>query len=105
MNDPFSILGVDENAGDDEIKRRYLALVRAFPPDREPQRFQEYRRAFEALQDRRRRLQVRLLETHDSALFRLKLFLLEQGGTGASRASRASVTALLNEGIEQAGRS
>jgi len=38
--DPFSVLGVDENASDDEIKRRYLALVRNFPPDREPERFQ-----------------------------------------------------------------
>ncbi len=25
--DPFFILGVDEDASDDEIKRRYLALV------------------------------------------------------------------------------
>ena len=24
------------------IKRRYLALVRSFPPDREPERFQTY---------------------------------------------------------------
>ena len=47
--DPFSILGVDEDASDDEIKRRYLALVRSFPPDREPERFQTYRAAFEAL--------------------------------------------------------
>jgi len=50
VKDPFSILGVDENADDSEIKRRYLALVRDFPPDREPDRFQTYRAAFEALQ-------------------------------------------------------
>ena len=30
-------------------KRRYLALVRSFPPDREPERFQTYRAAFETL--------------------------------------------------------
>jgi curved DNA-binding protein CbpA len=36
MNDPFTVLGVGEDAGDDQIKQRYLALVRAFPPDREP---------------------------------------------------------------------
>ena len=38
--DPFAVLGVDENAGDEAIKQRYLALVRAYPPDREPDRFQ-----------------------------------------------------------------
>ena len=30
MDDPFAVLGVGEDAGDDQIKRRYLALVRAF---------------------------------------------------------------------------
>ena len=31
------------------IKRRYLALVRAWPPDREPEKFQALRRAYEAV--------------------------------------------------------
>ena len=51
--DPFAVLGVDENAGDEAIKQRYLALVRAYPPDREPDRFQEYRRAYEAVRGER----------------------------------------------------
>jgi len=34
MRDPFTVLGVGESAGDAEIRRRYLALVRGFPPDR-----------------------------------------------------------------------
>jgi len=61
LKDPFSVLGVDVNAGDDEIKRRYLALVRAFPPDREPELFQAYRAAFDALCDERKRLEAKLL--------------------------------------------
>ena len=48
-SDPFVVLGVDENAGDDAIKQRYLALVRRHPPDREPDRFQAVRRAYEAI--------------------------------------------------------
>ena len=36
MNDPFFVLGVSESADDDEVKRRYLALVRAFPPSAIP---------------------------------------------------------------------
>ena len=55
-SDPFVVLGVDENAGDDAIKQRYLALVRRHPPDREPDRFQAVRRAYEAIRGERERL-------------------------------------------------
>lgn len=102
MNDPFSVLGVDENAGDEEIKRRYLELVRAFPPDRDPARFQAYRAAYEALRDERKRLERKLLTASGAALTRLKLSCLPPVGQAPGRASRASVTALLVEGIERA---
>ena len=61
MRDPFTVLGVDERADDSTIRRRYLALVREFPPDREPERFQDYRAAYEALSDERKRLEMTLL--------------------------------------------
>lgn len=102
MTDPFSILGVDENAGDEDIKRRYLALVRAFPPDLEPERFQAYRAAYEALRDERKRLEAKLLATNDAALTRLKLSCLPSASPAPGRASQASVRALLVEGIEKA---
>jgi preprotein translocase subunit Sec63 len=100
INDPFTVLGVGEDAGDDEIKRRYLALVRSFPPDREPERFQAYRAAYEALCDERKRLEVKLLHTNDAALSRLKLFCLPEVKPGSARASKATVAALLAEGLE-----
>ena len=101
--DPFSILGVDENASDAEIKRRYLALVRSFPPDREPERFQTYRAAFEALHTERDRLAAKLLAQHGGALARLEAACLPSPeARGNRRASEAQVTALLVEGIEQA---
>ena len=53
MRDPFTVLGVAEDADDAEIRRRYLALVRDFPPDRDPDRFREYRAAYDALSDER----------------------------------------------------
>jgi curved DNA-binding protein CbpA len=102
MNDPFSVLDVGEDADDEEIKQRYLALVRASPPDREPERFQVYRAAFEALRDRRKRLEARLLRTNDAALMRLKVLLLAPSKPVSGRASQATISALLVEGIERA---
>jgi curved DNA-binding protein CbpA len=102
MTDPFSVLGVGETAGDDEIKQRYLALVRAFPPDRDPERFQAYRAAYEALRDRRKRLEAKLLRTNDAALSRLKLALLAPSKPISGRATRATVLELLVEGIDRA---
>jgi curved DNA-binding protein CbpA len=102
MNDPFTILGVGEDAGDDQIKQRYLALVRACPPDREPERFQAYRAAYEALRDQRKRLEAKLLRTNDAALSRLKLLFLAPSRPVCGRTTRATVTALLLEGIDRA---
>ena len=70
--DPFAILDVPEDADDETIKRRYLALVRQHPPEREPERFGEIRAAFEAVESKRDRLRARLLTIHDAALLRLK---------------------------------
>ena len=100
--DPFLVLGVDQNAGDDAIKQRYLALVRAFPPDREPERFQEIRRAYEAVRGERERLETRLLQTGTAALSRLKLRCLNAAGPDRSRASGATVAALILDGLQRA---
>jgi DnaJ-class molecular chaperone len=99
MHDPFTVLGVAEDAGDAEIRRRYLALVRDFPPDRAPDRFQAYRAAYEALSDERKRLETRLLHTNAAALSRLTMAALQDASSGSGRATKRTVTALLTEGI------
>jgi curved DNA-binding protein CbpA len=106
MRDPFTVLGVADDAGDGEIRRRYLALVRDFPPDRAPERFQELRTAYEALSDERRRLATKLLHTNSAALSRLILDALRTGSTDGppARATRQTVAALLAEGIALASR-
>jgi len=100
--DPFTTFGVDEFADDQEIKRRYLALVRAFPPDREPERFQVYRAAFEALCDERKRLQASVIKVNNVALSRLKLRHVASAKPFSARASKATVCALLIEGAAHA---
>jgi curved DNA-binding protein CbpA len=60
MDDPYETLGLNTDAGEAEIRRRYLELVREFPPDRAPERFTEIHAAYEALRDPVRRLQAQL---------------------------------------------
>ncbi|HTR15491.1 MAG TPA: DnaJ domain-containing protein [Acetobacteraceae bacterium] len=99
MRDPFTVLGVDESAGDAEIRRRYLALVRDFPPDHAPDRFREYRAAYEALSDERKRLEMTLLHTNAAALSRLSMAAVHAASPGSSRPTKQTLAALLAEGI------
>jgi DnaJ domain len=99
MRDPFTVLGVAEDADDAEIRRRYLALVRDFPPDRDPDRFREYRAAYDALSDERKRLETRLLHTNVAALSRLRAAALDTPSAGSGPATMRTVTALLTEGV------
>jgi curved DNA-binding protein CbpA len=102
MPDPFTVLGVSEDAGDEDIRRAYLALVRAFPPDRAPERFQTYRAAYDSLIDERKRLEMKLLHTNDAALSRLTMAGLRTAAPFSARASKRTMAALLSEGILQA---
>jgi curved DNA-binding protein CbpA len=70
MNDPYETLGLPTDAGESEIRRRYLELVREFPPDQAPERFTAVHDAYEALRDPARRLQALLfhMETKTDSL-------------------------------------
>ena len=60
-SDPYAILGVDSQAGLEEIKTAYFARVRAHPPERDPEGFKRVRAAYEQLRDPDRRLETDLL--------------------------------------------
>ena len=68
MTDPYAILGLPPDSGDDAIRRRYLELVRRFPPEQAPERFSAVRAAYESLRDGDSRLRRRLFEggRHDT---------------------------------------
>lgn len=101
--DPFAELGVDDTADDEMIKRHYLALVRAYPPDRDPERFQALRRAYDAVKSPRERMAHRMLRTSDAPLIRLKLHCLSAPDSERHRPSQTTVTALLLDSLRQAG--
>ncbi len=49
--DPFAVLGLDPSATAEEIRARYLELVRQNPPEREPERFGQIRTAYTLASD------------------------------------------------------
>jgi curved DNA-binding protein CbpA len=60
MNDPYRVLELTPDAGENEIRQRYLELVRAFPPDQAPERFAAIHAAYAALRDPANRLREQL---------------------------------------------
>jgi len=56
----YLALGLPPSASGEAIRRRYLELVRAHPPSREPERSQRIIAAYEALKDDRSRVETAL---------------------------------------------
>jgi DnaJ-class molecular chaperone len=54
------VLGVDPEAEDETIRKRYLDMVRAFPPEHFPEKFAAVRAAYEQLKDLDSRVRFRL---------------------------------------------
>lgn len=62
MTDPYRILGVPATAGDEAIRIAYLAAIRDCPPERDRQRFERVRAAYEAIASVRARLSHALFD-------------------------------------------
>jgi curved DNA-binding protein CbpA len=59
-NDPYGVLGVARNSDEAAIKRAYFRLVREYPPEREPEKFQELRAAYDQVKTAEARSQTDL---------------------------------------------
>src|SRR3954463_982064 len=66
MSDPYEPLALPRAADEAEMRRRYLELVREFPPDRAPERFAAIRAAYDEVRDPARRLEAQVFETGTS---------------------------------------
>lgn len=62
MTDPYRILGVLATADDEAIRAAYLAAIRDCPPERDRQRFERVRAAYEAIASIRGRLSHALFD-------------------------------------------
>jgi DnaJ-class molecular chaperone len=56
MPTPYEILKVDLNADDQTIRKAYVEETKKYPPDRDPQKFKEIMKAYESIQDQKKRL-------------------------------------------------
>jgi DnaJ-class molecular chaperone len=66
MTDPYAILGLGPGCSEAEVRRRYLELVRQYPPDRAPERFAEIHQAYEKLRDPVVRMESSLFDLESS---------------------------------------
>ncbi len=57
---PYELLGIPDNADQKEVRRAYLEMIRRYPPERSPERFQEVVDAYRLIRDEteRARLEV-----------------------------------------------
>ncbi len=53
--DPWAVLGVAQDAGDEAIRAAYLGALKEHPPDADPEGFERVRDAWEVLRDPCRR--------------------------------------------------
>jgi len=70
MHDAWTVLELSPSADEATIRSRYLELVRKYPPDREPEKFQELREAYDHVRDplNRWRSQLIDLDGHEEQL-------------------------------------
>ena len=73
MLTPYLVLGLSPSATAEEIRRRYLELVRAHRPGRHPERLERITAAYEALKDDRARVRTALFGTAGYGDFELAL--------------------------------
>jgi len=69
MTDPREVLGVNQDAGAEEIRSAYLRKVKEYPPDRSPEEFERIRDAYDHLREPRRRMRDSLLSVDPLATF------------------------------------
>jgi curved DNA-binding protein CbpA len=65
--DPFTVLCVSEQAGDEEIRQAYLQKIRECPPERDEAQFERIRDAYEMIKDANRRARRRLIAVNPNA--------------------------------------
>ena len=78
MNNPWIILNITQNADDEAVKAAWLKSIKRYPPDRDPERFQQIQQAYEQLKTERLRTSYRLFNPQQPTRDELLLALLQE---------------------------
>ena len=92
----YQVLGVGPDAGAEEVRQHYLALVRQFPPERDPERFAEIRAAYDQLRDPVAGLDQRLFSLTATDTFE-SLVAAQQAAVSRRRIPTGALLALADE--------
>ena len=60
-DDPYAVLGLEQDAGAEDVRRAYFRLVRQYPPEAHPDEFKRIREAYETLRSPLRRAELALM--------------------------------------------
>ncbi|WP_457576885.1 J domain-containing protein [Desulfomarina sp.] len=63
MKTPFERLGIDKDSDDEAVRQGYLKMVRKYPPDRYPEKFQRIQDGYELIRTEKKRLEYQLFHT------------------------------------------
>lgn len=89
MKDFYKILGLEQEAAQNDIKKAYFKLVRKYPPDRYEKEFMDIREAYETLSNEKTREQydsINFLPIEIKELYNSARDLIEEGDfTGGIR--------------------
>jgi DnaJ-class molecular chaperone len=96
LDNAYQVLGIGPDAGPEEVRQRYLALVRQFPPERDPERFAEIRAAYDQLRDPIAGLEQRLFSLTATDTFE-SLLAAQQAAVSRRRIPTAALLALADE--------
>ncbi len=80
--DLYKTLDLPPTASPEDIRRAYYQMVRKHPPEKDPERFQQIRRAYETLSDEKARREYDSLQEHGdeiTGLYSQAVHLMEQG--------------------------
>ena len=92
----YKILGLRANAAQGSIKQKYIAAVKAFPPETHPEEFQQIRRAYETLKDPIKRREYDLMRKYGGKLEKM----VEDIWLYIERGSYSKAEALTNQLME-----
>ena len=93
MADPYHVLGLPADSDDEQIRRRYLELVKQFSPEHHPEKFAAVRAAYESLRDLTTRVRHRLFEAGSNDSLDA---IIQELACPKSRRRRLSLQALLS---------